>query len=76
MTQYRYPNGQIVTVIEPFYPASCDGCGWQGSSGECGTDSWGDDSDVYCPSCSKSGADCGKAAEGAVRIKASGQAEP
>ncbi len=73
MTQYRYPNGQIVTVIEPFYPASCDGCGWQGSSGDCGTDSWGDDSDVYCP---RNGADCGKAAEAAVRIKASGQAEP
>lgn len=76
MTQYRYPNGQIVTVIEPFYPASCDGCGWQGSSGDCGSDSWSDDSDVYCPSCSKNGADCGKAAEAAVRIKASGQDAP
>lgn len=48
---------------EPYYLASCDACGWVGSSELCGTDSWGDDSDVYCPRCQASGADCGKVAE-------------
>lgn len=47
----------------PFYLASCDKCGWVGSSELCGTDSFGDDSDVYCPRCFASGADCGKVAE-------------
>jgi hypothetical protein len=57
--------GPIVSfeVREPYYLASCDHCGWVGSSELCGTDSFGDDSDVYCPRCSSSGADCGKVAE-------------
>lgn len=57
-------EGPIVSfeVAEPFYLASCDKCGWVGSTELCGTDSWGDDSDVYCPRCSASGADCGKVA--------------
>ncbi|GEM_PF-1889645 len=57
--------GPIVSfdVQEPYYLASCDKCGWFGSSELCGTDSFGDDSDVYCPRCSASGADCGKVAE-------------
>lgn len=57
--------GPIVSfdVREPYYLASCDHCGWVGSSELCGTDSFGDDSDVYCPRCQSSGADCGKIAE-------------
>jgi hypothetical protein len=55
---YMTPRGPVV-VLPPFYLASCDGCGWIGSSGDCGTDYWGDDSDVYCPTCHRSGADCG-----------------
>jgi hypothetical protein len=66
--------GPIVSfeVNEPYYLASCDHCGWVGSSEHCGGDSWGDDSDVYCPRCSTSGADCGKVAE---RIAATPRAE-
>lgn len=37
-----------------FYMTKCEHCGWVGSSELCGTDSWGDDSDVYCPSCHRS----------------------
>ena len=68
---YRFPNGQTVTVREPYYPASCDDCGWQGSSEDCGTD-WGggDDSDVYCPRCHRSGADGGRAGEAALKVLA------
>lgn len=56
--------GPVVSfdVREPYYLASCDACGWVGSSQHCGTDTGGDDSDVYCPRCSASGADCGKVA--------------
>ena len=58
-------SGPIVSFEcrEPYYLASCDHCGWVGSSELCGTDSFGDDSDVYCPRCHSSGADCGKVAE-------------
>lgn len=58
-------EGQIVSLDtrEPYYLASCDHCGWCGSSEHCGSDSWGDDSDVFCPRCYASGADCGKVAE-------------
>ena len=58
-------SGPIVSfdVREPYYLASCDHCGWVGSSEHCGTDSFGDDSDVYCPRCQTGGADCGKVAE-------------
>jgi hypothetical protein len=57
-------TGPIVSfdVAEPYYLASCDHCGWVGSSELCGADSFGDDSDVYCPRCQASGADCGKVA--------------
>ena len=64
---WKFPNGEAVVVNEPYYPASCDKCGWQGSSEACGTDSWGDDSDVFCPTCHQSGADCGKAGNAARR---------
>ncbi|MBN9235135.1 MULTISPECIES: hypothetical protein [Phyllobacteriaceae] len=58
-------SGPIVSLeaSEPYYLASCDHCGWVGSSKHCGTDSFGDDSDVCCPRCHTSGADCGKVAE-------------
>lgn len=58
-------DGPIVSfeAQEPYYLASCNRCGWVGSSERCGTDSFGDDSDVYCPRCFASGADCGKVAE-------------
>ena len=57
-------SGPIVSFEcrEPYYLASCDHCGWVGSSELCGTDSFGDDSDVYCPRCHASGADYGKVA--------------
>lgn len=58
-------TGPVVSfdVTPPYYLASCDKCGWVGSSEHCGTDSGLDDSDVYCPRCHASGADCGKVAE-------------
>jgi len=55
------PKGPI-TVNDRYYLASCDKCGWIGSSEHCGTDCWGDDSDVYCPECHAAGADGGKVA--------------
>lgn len=60
---YHTTKGPIV-VREPYYIASCNQCGWVGSSEKCGTDHgpWGD-SDVYCPSCGAAGADCGDHAE-------------
>jgi len=63
--QIAFYNGPSVSfeVSEGFYLASCDTCGWVGSSEHCGTDSFGDDSDVFCPRCMSSGADCGKVAE-------------
>lgn len=58
-------TGSIVSfeTRDPYYLASCDCCGWVGSSELCGTDSFGDDSDVYCPRCHASGADSGMVAE-------------
>jgi protein gp37 len=38
-----------------WYMTKCQHCGWVGSSEFCGTDSVGDDSDVYCPACHGSG---------------------
>lgn len=58
-------SGEIVSfdVKDPYYLASCDTCGWVGSSELCIQDSWVNDSDLYCPRCHTSGADCGKVAE-------------
>ena len=58
-------DGKVISLEfrDPYYLASCDNCGWVGSSELCGTDSFGDDSDVYCPRCQSGGADCGKVAE-------------
>jgi len=47
-------------IRPPFYLASCDGCGWVGSSEACGTD---EADDVFCPRCFRGGADCGRVAE-------------
>ncbi len=57
-------SGPVVSfdVTAPYYLASCDSCGWVGSSELCGTDTGCDDSNVYCPRCDASGADCGKIA--------------
>jgi len=57
-------SGPVVSfdVTAPYYLASCDSCGWVGSSEHCGTDTGCDDSNVYCPRCDASGADCGKIA--------------
>jgi len=57
-------RGPVVSfdVTAPYYLASCDSCGWVGSSEHCGVDTGGDDSSVYCPRCEASGADCGKIA--------------
>lgn len=71
---WRYPGGGLYEVRPPFYPASCNSCGWQGSSEKCGTDTGGDDSDVYCPVCHAVGCDLGIAASKAVRVKRNGQA--
>lgn len=72
MALWTFPNGERVRVKDPYYAASCDQCGWQGSSEECGTDSWGDDSDVYCPKCFSSGCCSGKAAARAALSSAPG----
>lgn len=62
--RYRTQDGREFDVADPFYLASCDHCGWVGSSEQCG----GDDTEVYCPVCHRSGADCGDTAEKAVII--------
>lgn len=67
---YRRPNGTTFQVIDPYYPAGCDKCGWTGSSEDCGTDSGFDDSDVYCPKCHAGGADFGNAAATSIRLPA------
>jgi hypothetical protein len=51
---FKTPIGPVV-VREPYYLASCDGCGWIGSSEECG----GGEEDCCCPKCYRPGADCG-----------------
>lgn len=70
MTRYRLPDGRTFSVNETFYLASCDRCGWVGSTETCGIDVNTDagDSNVYCPKCHAAGADCGKVAETAVEI--------
>lgn len=66
ITRYITQDGRGFDIPSPYYLASCDACGWVGSSSECGTDKGGDDSDVYCPRCGASGADCGEVAENAT----------
>jgi protein gp37 len=49
----RRPDG--TPFLAPhFYMTRCEYCGWVGSSELCGADSFGDDSDVFCPSCRRS----------------------
>ncbi len=47
------PNGEPF-LADAFFMTECENCGWIGSSELCGTDNFGDDSDVYCPACSHS----------------------
>jgi len=55
-------EGPVVSfdVAADYYLASCDACGWVGSSEKCGSD---EADDVFCPRCQASGADCGAVAE-------------
>lgn len=60
MTIYCTNNGRMIAVSAGYYLASCDNCGWVGSSEACGTSfDGGDDTEVYCPECGQRGADCG-----------------
>lgn len=70
MTRYKLPDGRTFWTHEDFYLASCDHCGWVGSTEKCGTDVNTDagDSNIYCPKCHASGADVGKIAATAVEI--------
>jgi hypothetical protein len=69
MSRYRTQDGRVFDVPDPYYLASCDSCGWVGSSRDCGSDSGlRDDSDVYCPVCHRAGADSGKVAEQAEEV--------
>lgn len=52
----KRPDGRIETEAH-YYMTLCTSCGWIGSSELCGSDYWGDDSDVYCPDCNNGGAD-------------------
>lgn len=67
-TLYRLDDGDTFIVREPFYLASCDYCGWVGSSEECSTSAGYDDADVHCPRCHQAGADCGEVGENAAVI--------
>lgn len=49
----RSPQGHEFIAPE-YFMTKCEHCGWIGSSELCGTDSWGDDSDVYCANCHQS----------------------
>jgi protein gp37 len=49
----RRPNGEPF-LASHFFKTRCEHCGWVGSSELCGIDSFGDDSDVFCPACAKS----------------------
>lgn len=71
---WRFPDGSIKSVTPPYYPASCNNCGWQGSSQQCGVDTGADDSDVYCPVCHMPGCDSGVAGEKAVLVDSRGRA--
>jgi hypothetical protein len=66
--RWRLPDGREVVTRGRFYAASCNGCGWAGSSEDCGIDTHSDDSDVYCPSCGAAGCDNGTLGEAAKEI--------
>jgi protein gp37 len=53
MRQAKQPDGTAFLAPQ-FFMTRCENCGWVGSSEMCGTDSYGDDSDVYCPACRES----------------------
>lgn len=50
-SEFRRPAPPPIPVRKRFYLTKCPRCGWIGSSEQCGADSFGDDSDVYCPVC-------------------------
>jgi hypothetical protein len=60
--QFAAYVGPVISfdVTEPYYLASCDHCGWVGSTEHCSSD---EDNDVFCPRCHHSGVDCGMVAE-------------
>jgi hypothetical protein len=56
---YRGPVVSFNVDDDRYYLASCDACGWVGSTELCPHD----EEDVICPRCFTSGADCGTVAE-------------
>jgi hypothetical protein len=56
---YRGPVVSFNVDDDRYYLASCDACGWVGSTELCPHD----EEDVICPRCFASGADCGTVAE-------------
>jgi predicted nucleic-acid-binding Zn-ribbon protein len=65
--RYVTQDCRIFDVPAPYYLASCDKCGWVGSSGECEEAPTGvGDADVLCPKCHARGADYGEVAENAT----------
>lgn len=46
----KNPSG-VRTWFPSYYMTKCEHCGWIGSSELCGSDSFGDDSDIYCAVC-------------------------
>jgi hypothetical protein len=65
-TRWRLTDGRVFVTRHRWYLASCDACGWVGSTEECPPN----DEDVICPKCYQSGADCGKVAEAATELPA------
>lgn len=59
---HTLPDGRSWTTTAEYYLASCDSCGWIGSSEECVLYHYADDADVGCPKCGQSGVDCGRVA--------------
>lgn len=66
-TRYITQDGRCFDVPAPYYLASCDDCGWVGSSGDCIEAPTGaGDADVLCPECHAPGADGGEIAANAT----------
>lgn len=59
-------DGVSYPVRPQYYLASCDKCGWIGSSEDCSSSI---DDDVICPTCYSTGADCGKVATAAEYVE-------
>lgn len=63
--RYELPDGRIFLIPDPWYLASCDACGWVGSTEECKPH----DEDVICPRCYRGGCDGGAVAESVKETK-------